>query len=209
MSYFPFFIDIGGERALVAGGGRVALRKVSALLEFGALVKVVATKLCQPLRELSGNCSGQLELCEREFADDDVKNVLFVIAATDDAKLNHHISMLCRERGILVNAVDQKEDCSFFFPAYVKRGEVVAGITSGGNSPMLAGRIRSRLEEQIPEYYGELNDQLGGIRERVKAEIATEEGRRRYMEEVLERMQERQGLLEEQEIEELFRKYRR
>lgn len=209
MSYFPFFIDIQGECALVVGGGRVALRKVSALLEFGALVKVVATELCQPLCEMSESRSGQLKLFRREFADADVEDVLFVVAATDNAKLNHHISVLCRERGILVNAVDQKEDCSFYFPAYVKRGEMVAGISSGGNSPMLAGRIRSSLEEQIPEYYGELNNQLGDIRARIKAEVASETGRRQCMEEVLARAQGRQGVLKGWEIEELLSKYRK
>ena len=209
MSYFPFFIDIEGERALVVGGGKVAQRKVLALLEFGAQVKVVADTLCEPLRMLAGQRPQQVELCERRFADDDIEGVLFVVAATDDTCVNHHISVLCRERGILVNVVDQKKDCSFFFPAYVKRGEVVAGVSSGGNSPLLAATIRDHLEEQIPEYYGKLGSQLGGIRQRARVEIALTSDRRRCMEEALSMAQERERLLEDWEIEGLLKKYQK
>lgn len=178
MSYFPFFVEIQGEKCLVVGGGDVAYRKVRTLLSFGVNIRLVAREVCEAVNHLAHDSYGRLMLEQREFTDTDLEDVLFVIAATNDEACNRHIAQLCHQRKLLVNVVDDPEKCSFYFPALVKQGELVAGISSGGNSPVLAKSLRRELEEQIPGYYDQLNDALGALRPYMRVHIDTEAGRK-------------------------------
>lgn len=205
MSYFPFLINIEGKKGLVVGGGMVAYRKVKALLPFGVRLTVAALDFIQPFVDLEQE--GKIVLVRRTFCEDDLEDVLFVIAATDDAQVNHEIAQNCRMRGILINAVDQKEDCSFFFPSLVKRGEVVVGISTGGNSPVLAKKLRKQIEREIPDYYSQVCASLGELREQVKECVDNEQDRRRCMEELLEEAENGKGQIEEEVIEKIMRKY--
>ena len=117
MSYFPMYIPLEQIRCLIVGGGSVALRKAQVLLDFEAKVTVVAPRIHDRLR-----VHPQVMCLMREFQVQDLENQKLVVAATDDKKLNHDISVLCRQRNIPVNAVDQTKDCTFLFPAYVKQG---------------------------------------------------------------------------------------
>ena len=144
MSYFPFFMEVAGKGCLIAGGGSVALRKAEKLLPFGVRIMAVAPMFCEEFRELDG-----VRRVERPFIPEDLEGMMFVIGATNDSAVNAEISRLCRERGIPVNIVDDRENCTFFFPALVKRGDFVAGFSSGGNSPLAARYIR----EKAPDRY--------------------------------------------------------
>ena len=124
MSYFPFFMEIAGKGCLIAGGGSVALRKAEKLLPFGVRIMAVAPMFCEEFRELDG-----VRRVERPFMPEDLEGMMFVIGATNDSAVNAEISRLCRERGIPVNIVDDRENCTFFFPALVKRGDFVAGFS--------------------------------------------------------------------------------
>ena len=114
MAYFPMFGFLRDLRCLVVGGGMVAYRKVKVLLDFEARVVVVGEKNCDKIYEIAKK-SNQLELQKKCFEDADCDNMFMVIAATDDKELHHHIVGICTSKGIMVNAVDQKEDCSFIF----------------------------------------------------------------------------------------------
>ncbi|MCI8371432.1 MAG: bifunctional precorrin-2 dehydrogenase/sirohydrochlorin ferrochelatase [Lachnospiraceae bacterium] len=210
MSYFPFFIDLQGQQGLIVGGGTVAFRKVQALLEFGVQLTVVSLEFSKALQELADE-QGQAEITlqKRTFQESDLDGQLFVIAATSDEELNHRIAQLCRERQILVNVVDQKKDCSFYFPALVKREEIVIGISSGGRSPALSRRLRQKAETLIPDYYQDLNNQLGRLRERVLEDIAEEDSRKRCLEELLQEGERRQGIIPEETAEQIICHYRR
>jgi uroporphyrin-III C-methyltransferase/precorrin-2 dehydrogenase/sirohydrochlorin ferrochelatase/precorrin-2 dehydrogenase/sirohydrochlorin ferrochelatase len=116
MAYFPMFVDLKNKLCLVVGGGTIALRKVRVLLDFGACVKVVAEQIIPEIEQ----CSKRLTLCKRAFEEDDLEGCAIVIAATENAALNHTIAELAGARGILVNAVDRQEDCTFIFPSYVR-----------------------------------------------------------------------------------------
>lgn len=111
MSYFPMFIQLKGESCLVVGGGAVALRKVEVLQDFGAAVLVTAPAILPEIKSRNG-----VRWREGCFDPRDLKGQRLVVAATDCKEENHRISLLCRERGIPVNAVDQTEDCDFIFP---------------------------------------------------------------------------------------------
>lgn len=163
MAYFPMFVQLEGRLCLVVGGGRLALRKVGVLRDFGAEVFVVAAKILAEIKGMDG------VVCqERCFVPEDLSGKDLVIAATDDKEENHRVSVLCRNRRIPVNAVDQIEDCSFIFPAYVKQKEVVAAFSSGGQSPAVAQYLKEKMRPELTELLGALAAQLGDVRNQVK-----------------------------------------
>lgn len=172
MPYFPFFVDLRGKKGLIVGGGNVALRKAEKLAPYGARLTVAAPAICAALRALP-----QLTLLERPFEERMLESCFFVIAATDDREENRRIASLCAERGIPVNAVDDREACSFLFPALVQRGELSVGISTGGASPTAAKALKSEIEALLPENTEELIAFLDAARPAVKAALAEEEER--------------------------------
>lgn len=169
MAYFPFFMDLTGADGLIAGGGTVALRKIEKLLPYGPRLTVAAPEISPEIRAIPG-----LTLLRRTLLEEDLAGRSFVIAATDKRAVNREIAALCRRRGILVNAVDDRKACTFLFPALVRRGELSIGISTGGASPTAAVYFKQQIEGLLPERTEELLDFLDGLRERVKREIPEE-----------------------------------
>lgn len=202
MSYFPLFMELKDRNCLVVGGGSVAWRKVKVLMDFGARVSVVAPEIIPEIGEL-----GPVQLLEREFLDDDVQGRILVVAATDDETLNQRISRLCQERGIPVNVVDQPQDCSFIFPAYVKRGEVVAAFSSGGQSPVMTQYLKAQIKPVMTEELGELAACLGSIRDMVHSSVRTETARKHLYEELLQLGLQKGENPETEEIWNVMKKY--
>ena len=100
MAYFPFFIDIENKKGLIVGGGRIAAHKAEKVKPFGAKITIIAPDIMDKLKQ------DPAFMCEeRPFVPEDIEGCAFVIAATDDRELNHRISALCQEKGILVNVV--------------------------------------------------------------------------------------------------------
>ena len=144
MKYFPVFLDIMGKKVLVVGGGKVAQRKIEMLLSFGSDICIVSKELTALLQRKVED--GTIRLLGEEFHEDDLAGMSLVIAATDDQALNRRVSLKARERGLMVNAVDQPSDCDFIVPSMVRRGDLLIAISTSGKSPALAKRIRQRLE---------------------------------------------------------------
>ncbi|MBP5249754.1 MAG: bifunctional precorrin-2 dehydrogenase/sirohydrochlorin ferrochelatase [Lachnospiraceae bacterium] len=163
MSYFPFFFELSGKRGLIAGGGKVALEKVSKLSEFGADLSIVSKSF---VPELSGYVFSRIT--EREIMPEDISGFDYCIAATDDRSVNRRIAGWCREKGIPVNVADDREMCDFIFPSVIKRGDLTVGVTTSGKSPHAAVLIRKSIEDAIPGSIEEILDYLGKIREKVK-----------------------------------------
>ena len=201
MSYFPFFMEIKDQNCLVVGGGIVALRKIEKLLPFGVEITVVSPAFCPEIEEMEGIT----RICRR-FEKEDINGMLFVIGATDDETVNGEISVLCRERNIPVNIVDDREKCSFFFPALVKKGEFVAGFSTGGGSPLAAQYIRRQVEEAVPDGFDQVVEVLSAVREQVKAEIPDIKKREKVFKEIFALALEKEGKLTETEIGEIIRK---
>ncbi|WP_298024136.1 bifunctional precorrin-2 dehydrogenase/sirohydrochlorin ferrochelatase [uncultured Dysosmobacter sp.] len=181
MGYFPFFVELSEKQGLIVGGGTVALRKVQKLLPYGPRLAVAAPELHGELRTICG-----LELRERPFVPEDLEGCDFVIAATDDHALNHRIAALCRERGILVNVADCKEDCTFLFPALVKRGDLSVGISTSGAGPTAAIYFKERIADLLPERLEEILAYLEAARETVKDQIPEESRRRQLLRELFD-----------------------
>lgn len=202
MAYFPFMVDIKGKQCLVAGGGGIALHKVRILLGFEAHIKVVAPEICEELKALRGD---SLELQEREFFDGDVEDVDLVIAATDEEALNYHISDLCRQRRIPVNVVDRKEACSFIFPALIQDKDLLVAISSGGQSPAAVSFVKNKIRENMPDYYGEMLEQLGAYRDFVLEHVDTAGKRKEIFYRLLEYGDSHAGSIPETLVQELVR----
>lgn len=192
MSYFPFMIELNNERCLIAGGGTVAYRKVCSMLEFGAVVTVVSPEFCPELLELaerlcvSDKCSsGHLTLVKRCVQPQDIDGAFVVIMATDDEKVNHDMAELCRQQRILVNVVDVKSDCGFYFPAIIKDKEIVISVSTGGQSPVLAGTIKRNIESHLGRSYGDIAERMGELREQIKAQIDGEEERKKAFQQMV------------------------
>lgn len=199
MAYFPMFVDITERECLIVGGGNVAYRKVIVMLDFGAKVTVVAEDICDELRKLTigdiasedktgsytANKENRITFIKRRFERKDCDGMEMVIAATDDNALNHEIAEYCKANGIMVNAVDQKADCSFIFPSYIKEKNLVAAFSSGGNSPVLTQYLKGKEQEILTPFLGELNEYMGQIREKVIAQYDTQAERKRVFKEIL------------------------
>lgn len=189
MAYFPMFVDMTERECLIVGGGNVAYRKVMVMLDFGAKVTVVAEDICDELRKLTiddtANKENRITFIKRRFERKDCDGMEMVIAATDDNALNHEIAEYCKAKGIMVNAVDQKADCSFIFPSYIKEKNLVAAFSSGGNSPVLTQYLKGKEQAILTPFLGELNEYMGQIREKVIAEYDTEAERKRVFKEIL------------------------
>ena len=189
MAYFPMFVDMTERECLIVGGGNVAYRKVMVMLDFGAKVTVVAEDICDELRKLTiddtANKKNRITFIKRRFERKDCDGMEMVIAATDDNALNHEIAEYCKAKGIMVNAVDQKADCSFIFPSYIKEKNLVAAFSSSGNSPVLTQYLKGKEQEILTPFLGELNEYMGQIREKVIAKYDTEAERKRVFKEIL------------------------
>lgn len=199
MAYFPMFVDMTERECLIVGGGNVAYRKVIVMLDFGAKVTVVAEDICDELRKLTiddiasedktgsytANKENRITFIKRRFERKDCDGMEMVIAATDDSALNHEIAEYCKAKDIMVNAVDQKADCSFIFPSYIKEKNLVAAFSSGGNSPVLTQYLKGKEQEILTPFLGELNEYMGQIREKVIAQYDTEAERKRVFKEIL------------------------
>ena len=178
------YLKLENENCLVVGGGRVAERKVKALLESGANITVVSPDLTPYLRELKEK--GVIRHIDRKYQDSDLEGMFLVISATDDESVNKRVSDQCFARKILVNVVDDPPKCSFFVPAVVRRGDLTIAISTGGKSPMLAARIREQLEKQYGVEYAELLKLLGDIRQELKESVPDVEQRRKILERIVE-----------------------
>ena len=131
------------------------------------------------------DAADRITFIKRRFERKDCDGMEMVIAATDDNALNHEIAEYCKANGIMVNAVDQKADCSFIFPSYIKKKNLVAAFSSGGNSPVLTQYLKCKEQEILTPFLGELNEYMGQIREKVIAQYDTEAERKRVFKEIL------------------------
>ena len=165
MKYYPVHLDINNRKVLVVGGGSVGSRKVKTLLDCGARVTVVSPEVSRQLRELAA--SGDIKLAERSYQSEDLNGVFVVIGATDDETLNQQISSDADRLNTLCNIADRPEVCNFILPSIVQRDDLVITISTSGQSPALAKKLRKSLENQFGEEYGTLLQLMGAIRKKL------------------------------------------
>ncbi|MEO8309522.1 MAG: siroheme synthase CysG [Pseudomonadota bacterium] len=169
MDYLPLFVDVRDRQVLVVGGGVVAHRKVEHLLKAHARVRVVAPELCADLD--SYRTLGRIEYQPIPFSAPQLDGAWLVVAATDDEAVNDAVSRAARERGVLVNVVDDAARSTFIFPAIVDRSPLIVAVGTAGSSPTLSRRVRTQIEALLPERLGSLAQYAGRWRNAVKAAL--------------------------------------
>ncbi len=150
------------HQTIVIGGGSVAARKVEGLISAGAQVKIISPALTPELQRRAE--AGEVTVLPRPYQDGDLEGAYLVIAATNNAAVNEAVWQEAQRRGCLVNVVDDPQHSNFILPAVVQRGEMSIAISTGGNSPALARRLRERIEKLIGPEYGVLAELMGELR---------------------------------------------
>lgn len=161
MSLFPIFVKLQGRPVLLVGAGPVGESKIAGLLSAGAVVTVVAPSATPAIQQLARE--GKILWHRRKFDPRDLDGIMLVVAAVP----KEIAAMLYEEaqlRGVLVNSVDDPDNCDFYYPAVVNRGDLQIAISTSGHSPALAQRIRIELERQFGPEYTEWIQRLGEAR---------------------------------------------
>ena len=161
MSLLPVFLKLEGRRGLVVGAGAVAVEKVASLLKTGLRLRVVAPEASVEIKRLA--IEGRLEWIQRPFEIADLDGYFLVIAATDSDDVNAQVYMAALKRGILANSVDDPPHCDFYFGSVVSRGSLRIAISTAGESPAVAQRLRREIDEQLPENIGPWLESLGQL----------------------------------------------
>ena len=185
MSLFPMFLKLTARPVVVVGAGAIAEGKIASLLEAEASVTVIAPEALPRVREWAEG--GDIEWVQREYREGDLAGAFLAVAATATAEVNRAVFAEATERGVLVNAVDDPPFCDFYFPSIVKRGELQIAISTAGESPALAQRLRKEINAALPLDVGEWLMELGRLRREVTAVEPIGEPRKQLLHELAAR----------------------
>lgn len=202
-------MEMEGKKGIIAGGGRVAAGKVGKLLAFGPALTVIAPAFEDSLVRLSAHQAktgggASLQLLQRKIEKEDLEGAAFVIAATSDEAVNARISAYCKENHIPVNVADDREKCTFFFPALVKQGSLTIGISTDGKSPAAAAYVRDRIQRQLPEGIGSTIELLGELRDEVMQMCGDQKKRADILEKLFTYSLRREGEVSLEELRSLL-----
>jgi siroheme synthase-like protein len=143
MIWYPIFLDLRGRRALVAGAGKVALRKATGLVEAGAAVTVISPELDPGFDKLN------VKYLARKARASDVKGFALVFAATNDRETNRRIAEAALKLGIPANIADSKNECTFLLPARIIKPDIQIAVSTAGRDPRVAVKIRNAIEKAL------------------------------------------------------------
>jgi precorrin-2 dehydrogenase / sirohydrochlorin ferrochelatase len=173
---FPIFVQLARRPCLVVGAGAVAESKIQSLLEAGADVTVVAPCASNEVQRLFS--SERIRWSARIFLPGDLEGIFLVIAATGDPRLNRLVFLESQRRGILCNSVDDPPHCDFYFPSIVRRGDLQIAISTAGESPAFAQRLRIELEQSLDAHLGQWISEIGDWRRKILASEPPSEARK-------------------------------
>jgi precorrin-2 dehydrogenase/sirohydrochlorin ferrochelatase len=156
------FLKLEGRQCLVVGAGKIGEPKIGGLLETGARIRVVSLDASPTVREWAH--AGKIELELRAFLAEDLDGAFLAVVATNSRSLNERVFHEAQRRSVLCNVVDVPDLCDFFYPSVVRRGDLQIAVSTAGNSPSLAQKIRQQLERQFGPGYAEWVRELGETR---------------------------------------------
>lgn len=175
---FPLFTNLSRRAVVVVGGGEVAWRKVQLLAKSQAVITVVSPELTPSLQRWAEQ--GKITWQARPYLSQDLAEVWLVIAASDDIALNARIAHDAEQRRIFANVVDDAELSSCQVPAIVDRAPITVAISSAGAAPMVARRIRARIESSLDHSLGALTELLQRYRSAIKLAFPQLKARRSF-----------------------------
>ena len=176
---FPMFLKLTDRPCLVAGAGTIGESKIASLLEADAKVRVVAPKATAQVGSWAK--ANRIEWMARPWEPGDLDEMFLVVAATSSTEVHERIFEEATRRGVLCNIVDVPDLCDFYYPAVVQRGALQIAISTTGQSPALAQRLRKELEDQFGIEYETWLEQLGEERDKLFSETMNPEERKRLL----------------------------
>jgi siroheme synthase-like protein len=182
------FLKLEGRSTLVVGAGTIATPKIESLLQAGARVRVIAPQASEVVRQWAE--SGQIEWLAKSFEPSDLNEVFLAVVATSSREVNANVFQEARLRKVLCNVVDDPEHCDFYYPSVVRRGKLQVAISTEGQSPALAQKMRLELEEQYGPEYEQWVEQLGAERAKLFQIDMDPAERRRLLHELASRKPE-------------------
>lgn len=165
MNRFPLCINLEDKRFLIVGYGRIAKRKLKAISEFTSNIKIITKN---PTEEELGK---GIEIVNKCFDEKDLEGVDFVITATGNREQDEAVVASCKAKGIPVNAADDREECDFFLPGIIKRGDLVVSVSTSGKSPAYSRHLREQIEDVIPDNIEKVLDILGKLRNTLPSKV--------------------------------------
>ncbi len=185
MSLFPIFLKLAGRQCVVVGAGAIAESKIESLRAAEARVTVIAPEALPRIAAWAE--AGEIVWHRRPYKTGDVAGSFLAVAGTATPAVNRAVFAEATATGVLCNAVDDPPFCDFYFPSIVKRGELQIAISTAGESPALAQRLRKEINEQLPLDMGEWVMELGRLRREVLMAEGTGEGRKALLHELVQR----------------------
>ena len=179
---YPINLEIKDMKITIIGGGDVAYRKCKNFLEFGKSVRVVSPEFIDSFELIKSN----IELVYDVYKEEYIKDSFIVVAATNNKEINKNIGIYCRSCGKLVNVVDDIKLSNYTVPSYVKRGDLLISISTGGKSPSLSSKIRKDLEEVYDDSYEEYVKLLGEARDNIIENTSDIKERRKKLKELVD-----------------------
>ncbi len=164
--YYPILFNIQDKKCVVVGGGVVGLRKVEMLLDCGARVTVISPNPRPEIVKLFRERA--IHLLRRNYRTGDLDGTAIAIAATDLKRVNRKVAKEARKAKVPVNVADDPEPSDFIMPAYFRRGDLTVAVSTGGESPAFARRIRTKLEKSLGREYTCLLSWVGEVRSAIK-----------------------------------------
>lgn len=164
---YPVNLLIDGRRCVVVGAGRIAARKIEAMLDAGADVHVIALEAVDEVREW--HAAGRLQWHARAFVPEDLDDAWLATTATSDPATNRAVSEAGEARRIWVNAADDPRNCSFTLMSLARQGDLVVTVGTGGRSPALATYLRNHVRSEMGPEYGVLLELLSQAREEMRS----------------------------------------
>ncbi len=171
MNRFPLCINLEDKRFLIVGYGRIAKRKLKAISEFTSNITVISKEGAEGLAREG------FKVVNKCFDEKDLEGFDFVITATGSREQDEGIVTACKSRGIPVNAADDREECDFFLPGIIKRGDLVVSVSTSGKSPAYSRHLREQIEDIIPDNIEKVLDIMGELRKSLPSKVESQKER--------------------------------
>ena len=164
--YYPVYLNLTGKCCVILGGGTIAQGKIAALRDAGASITVISPEATDGIKRAAQR--RDVTWLEREYEPGDLEGAFIAVAATNVWHVNRQIHEEAEARGVLLNVVDDPDQCSFIAPSIVRRDPITLAISTGGASPALARKMREVLSEARVLQWAELAGVLAQARRVIK-----------------------------------------
>ena len=164
--YYPVYLNLAGKRCVILGGGTIAQGKIAALRDAGARITVISPEATDGIKRAAQR--GDVAFEQREYQVGDLEGAFIAVAATNVWHVNRQIYEEAEERGVLLNVVDDPDQCTFIAPSIVRRDPITLAVSTGGASPALARKMRETLAEAPALKWADLAGALGRARRVIK-----------------------------------------